>query len=155
MPLTFTRDQRNEERYDLLDSGSLLSTTWVTWRAPRRAAREIQDHTSIHRTIHGRPPASTCAMHHCQPGAYSACVPRTLCPCSADAVGSASEVHSMRELVRSRASSTILRWPIAAAGEDSSAARQLMWLRKFRGVRVDASARFPTCGFHNAYLSRK
>ena len=75
------------------------------------------------------------------------------CPCSHGAVGRAAEVADLRTLVHSSASSAIVRWPHAIASTSSQQrpppasgiASQLLWLRKFRNVRVSGPGAYPPC----------
>ena len=76
-------------------------------------------------------------------GAYSGCEAAGSCPCSAGPVGQAIEVAGLRDLVRSRLASSIVRWP-KVSGHDG-VRHQLFWLRKFRGVSITGNHAFPSC----------
>ena len=76
-------------------------------------------------------------------GAYSGCEAAGSCPCSAGPVGQSIEVAGLRDLVRSRLASSIVRWP-KVSGPDG-VRQQLFWLRKFRGVSIPSSQAFPAC----------
>ena len=73
------------------------------------------------------------------------------CPCSRGAVGRAHVVADLSELVRTREASSIVRWP---RSESSGVARQLFWLRKFRGVRMSSPGAFPSCHRRATTLSQ-
>ena len=73
------------------------------------------------------------------------------CPCSRGAVGRAHVVADLAELVRTQEASSIVRWP---RSEASGVARQLFWLRKFRGVRMSSPGAFPACNRRATTLSQ-
>ena len=75
---------------------------------------------------------------------YAGCEAAQECPCSQGVLGEAQEVLSLRELVRSRAAAALVRWP-RSGGPDEGIRKHLLWLRKFRGVRVSSRAAFPSC----------
>ena len=92
-------------------------------------------------------------------GAYS--LPSTgHCPCSRGAIGSARVVPSLQELIQSKASATICRWPLVTDSENgrqpprAGPGLQLLWLRKFIHVRMDATASNPACLDRTATLAR-
>ena len=75
------------------------------------------------------------------------------CPCSSGAIGKATVVRDLAELVRSTASASLLHLPLVDDKPSSGVVRQLFWLRKFRGVRMASAAAFPSCNRRSDTLS--
>jgi hypothetical protein len=85
--------------------------------------------------------------------AYTGCESRGHCPCSAGPVGLAVQVPSLRDLIRSRAASSIVRWPRVADGAVPGVRQQVLWLRKFRGALIPGAHAFPACFSRASTLS--
>lgn len=84
-------------------------------------------------------------------GVYSGCEAAGSCPCSGGPIGQGFEVAGIRDLIRSRLASSIVRWP-KVSGPDGMR-QQLFWLRKFRGVSITGPHTFPACFTRSSTLS--
>ena len=54
-------------------------------------------------------------------------------------------MRDLHELVRARNPSATVRWPRSTEVGRGAAAQQLLWLRKFRGVRMQSAQAYPAC----------